>query len=64
MLYDGRGTGDYTLYEDDGESMAYRRGACSQTIVNCEFLQDGVEVSIEERATMITIRRENGMKLL
>ena len=43
------GEASYTLYEDDGESMAYQRGAFSQTIIRCQTAKDGATVTIEEQ---------------
>jgi alpha-glucosidase len=43
------GQANYTLYEDDGESLAYQRGAFSQTVINCLMTKDGAEISIEEQ---------------
>ncbi|GAC1614935.1 MAG: glycoside hydrolase family 31 protein [Ktedonobacteraceae bacterium] len=39
----------YTLYEDDGQSMAYQRGAFAETRVTCQITDDGAEVTIEEQ---------------
>jgi len=38
----------YTLYEDDGQSMAYQRGAFAETKVTCQMTDNGAEVTIEE----------------
>ena len=38
----------YILYEDDGQSMAYQRGAFAETRVTCKLTDDGPEVTIEE----------------
>ena len=38
----------YTLYEDDGQSMAYQRGVFAQTRVTCQMTDNGAEVTIEE----------------
>ncbi len=43
------GEATYTLYEDDGNSMAYQRGATAQTIVSCHYERDKAEVTIEEQ---------------
>ncbi|MBA2395907.1 MAG: DUF5110 domain-containing protein [Ktedonobacteraceae bacterium] len=43
------GESHYTLYEDDGNSMAYRQGASGQTSVHCRMTNDGAEVTIEEQ---------------
>ena len=39
----------YTLYEDDGQSMAYQRGAFAETKVTCKLTGNGAEVTIEEQ---------------
>ena len=39
----------YTLYEDDGQSMAYQRGAFAETRVTCRMTDEGAEVTIEEQ---------------
>jgi alpha-glucosidase len=43
------GQANYTLYEDDGNSMAYQRGAFSQTMIQCQITEDGATVTIEEQ---------------
>lgn len=49
-VYPGRALGAYTLYEDDGRTNAYRRGACARTAVSfaphpCGFM---IEVAAAE----------------
>ncbi|GAC1456886.1 MAG: glycoside hydrolase family 31 protein [Ktedonobacteraceae bacterium] len=44
-----KGHASYTLYEDDGQSMAYQRGAFAVTSVICQVTDDGAEVTIEEQ---------------
>ena len=43
------GEATYTLYEDDGNSLAYQRGATARTIVSCHYERDQAEVTIEEQ---------------
>ena len=43
------GEANYTLYEDDGNSMAYQRGSWSQTVIHCQATDDGATVTIEEQ---------------
>ena len=43
------GTSDYTLYEDDGESLDYLKGAVSRTSMRCEAALNRVSVTIEPR---------------
>jgi len=43
------GKADYTLYEDDGNSMAYQRNAFAHTRVTCQVMGENVEVTIEEQ---------------
>ena len=45
------GLADYTLYEDDGSTLAYRNGAFAQTSITCRVDRDLIEVAIEERYT-------------
>ncbi|HEY0753822.1 MAG TPA: TIM-barrel domain-containing protein [Ktedonobacteraceae bacterium] len=42
------GQADYTLYEDDANSMAYQRGAYGQTSIHCQLSVDGATVTLEE----------------
>ncbi|MHB8596345.1 MAG: glycoside hydrolase family 31 protein [Ktedonobacteraceae bacterium] len=55
-------TGDeqtsYTLYEDDGSSLAYQRGEFAQTKVTCRIAGDKTEVTIEEQHETYQPRRE------
>jgi alpha-glucosidase len=46
MATDGLAT--YTLYEDDGNSLAYQQGASARTDISCRVLKDFVTVEIEE----------------
>ena len=39
----------YTLYEDDGASLAYRGGSFAETRISCRASGDGAAVEIEER---------------
>ena len=43
------GKSDYTLYEDDGNSLAYLKGAVALTQVHCETSPDAVTLTIEPR---------------
>ncbi len=43
------GNAEYTLYEDDGNSMAYRQGTSAQTKITCQVKGEDVEVTIEEQ---------------
>ncbi len=52
------GLAHYTLYEDDGSTMAYRDGAFAQTSISCRVDREGTEVSIEERHTNYHPQRE------
>jgi len=42
------GLASYTLYEDDGSTLAYRNGAFARTSINCRVSGDVTEVEIEE----------------
>jgi alpha-glucosidase len=46
MATDGLAT--YTHYEDDGSSLAYRRGSFARIDVSCRVLEDFITVEIEE----------------
>jgi len=52
------GLANYTLYEDDGSSQAYRNGAFAQTSVNCRVTEDFVTVEIEEQFNNYQPQRE------
>ena len=43
------GLASYTLYEDDGSSLAYQNGTFAQTSISCRVLEDFVTVEIEEQ---------------
>jgi alpha-glucosidase len=43
------GTGEWTLYEDDGHSFAYRDGACSTTTYRVYLEDTQVVVEIQAR---------------
>ncbi|MFL5695343.1 MAG: TIM-barrel domain-containing protein [Ktedonobacteraceae bacterium] len=47
MATDGLAT--YTLYEDDGNSLAYQQGTSARVDISCRVLKDFVTVEIEER---------------
>ncbi len=46
MATDGLAT--YTLYEDDGSTLAYRQGSFASIEISCRVLEDFVTVEIEE----------------
>jgi alpha-glucosidase len=52
------GLAHYTLYEDDGSTLAYRNGAYAQTSISCRVDRDVTEVSIEERFSNYRPQRE------
>ena len=52
------GLAHYTLYEDDGSTLAYRNGAFAQTSIACRVDRDLIEVEIEERYTNYRPERE------
>jgi len=52
------GLAHYTLYEDDGSTLAYRDGAYAQISISCRVGRDVTEVSIEERFTNYRPQRE------
>jgi hypothetical protein len=43
------GTGDYTLYEDDGDSLEYLQGAVATTALRCQASASQVDLTIEPR---------------
>ena len=43
------GKSDYTIYEDDGNSLEYLKGAVAKTKIRCEAGRDKVTVVIEPR---------------
>ena len=49
---------NYTLYEDDGASQAYRDGSFAETRISCQAFEGGATVEIEERFTHYRPRRE------
>jgi|SRR5947209_9856994 len=52
------GLASYTIYEDDGSSLAYQQGTFAQTSVSCRVLEDFVTVEIEEQFDMYRPQRE------
>jgi alpha-glucosidase len=52
------GLAHYTLYEDDGSTLAYRNGAFAQTSIACRVDRDLIEVEIEELYTDYRPQRE------
>ena len=43
------GLASYTLYEDDGSTLAYQQGASAETAISCRVQEDFITVEIEER---------------
>jgi len=43
------GTSEFTLFEDDGHSLEYLKGAVAKTAIRCTARPDGVVISIEPR---------------
>jgi len=56
MTRDGQAS--YTLYEDDGASLAYQRGAFAQTTITCRVAGETTEVTIEEQYSTYRPPRE------
>ncbi|HET8851395.1 MAG TPA: TIM-barrel domain-containing protein [Ktedonobacteraceae bacterium] len=52
------GLAHYTLYEDDGSTLAYRNGTFAQTSIACRVGRDLIEVEIEELYTDYRPQRE------
>ena len=52
------GLANYTLYEDDGNTQAYRSGAFATTSVSCRVDPDLVTVRIDEQHTGYKPQRE------
>ncbi len=52
------GLAHYTLYEDDGSTLAYRHGAFAHTSISCRVSRDLTEVEIEERYTTYRPQRK------
>lgn len=52
------GLANYTLYEDDGSTLAYQHGSFAQTSINCRVLEDFVTVEIEEQFNNYRPQRE------
>jgi alpha-glucosidase (family GH31 glycosyl hydrolase) len=44
------GTSEFTLFEDDGESLEYLKGAIARTPMRCSVVQNGLLVRIEPRS--------------
>ena len=58
------GQSDYTLYEDDGNSLAYLDGAMAVTRVHCESGPGGVALTIEPRqGTYDRMPRQRGYEV-
>jgi alpha-glucosidase len=56
MATDGLAT--YSLYEDDGSSLAYRQGACASIDVSCRVQEGSITVEIEEHCADYRPERE------
>src|SRR5438067_7537592 len=54
----GDGLASYTLYEDDGASLTYQRGAFAQTTTTCRVAGNITEVSIDEQYSNYRPRRQ------
>jgi alpha-glucosidase len=52
------GLASYTLYEDDGTTLAYQQGTFAQTSISCRVLEDFVTVEIEEQFDKYRPQRE------
>ena len=53
-----QGKASYTLYEDDGLSLAHTRGIFAETLITCQANRVSAHVEIEERFTSYRPRRE------
>ena len=51
------GEARYTLYEDDGMTMAHARGICAETLISCRSGTDNAQVEIEERCAQYRPQR-------
>jgi len=52
------GLSSYTLYEDDGSTLAYQQGAFAETSISCRVTPDFITVEIEERFDAYRPQRE------
>jgi alpha-glucosidase len=52
------GLASYTLYEDDGSTLAYQQGAFAETSISCRVTPDFITVEIEERFDAYRPQRE------
>lgn len=52
------GLANYTLYEDDGSTLAYQQGTHAEIAVSCRVLEDFITVAIEERFEAFHPQRE------
>ena len=52
------GLASYTLYEDDGSTLAYQNGAFAQTSISCRVVEDFVTMEIEEHFNNYRPQRE------
>ena len=43
------GKSDYTLYEDDGDSLEYLKGAVAKTSIRCQAAANQVRLAIDPR---------------
>lgn len=53
-----QGTASYTLYEDDGETQAYREGKFAETLITCQTDETGTILGIEEHFEQYRPQRE------
>ncbi len=47
-IYPGAGKSSFTLYEDDGESLAYKRGEYARTRISCAPSGEGVDIKVHK----------------
>jgi len=52
------GLANYTLYEDDGSTLAYQQGTFAETTISCRVQEDFITVEIEERFHAFRPQRE------
>ena len=52
------GLANYTLYEDDGSTLAYQQGAFAETTIGCRVQEDFITVEIEEQWNTFRPQRE------
>lgn len=52
------GEASYTLYEDDGSTLAYQSGTFAETMISCRVSPDFTTVEIDERFNAYRPQRE------